>query len=61
MKRVDVYLRGKITPEGIRIPPQFSYLAKSPIFGTFYLPLMARYKESLLQQLKTPTTSSIKS
>jgi|SRR5215471_13086108 len=52
MKRIDVYLRGKKNGDGSRRPPCFRYLRLSPDWEHYYLPLMNRYRESLL--LKGP-------
>lgn len=48
LKRVEMYLKGKWNGSR-RVPPPFSYLRRSPLWKTYYLPLMTKFLKS-----KTP-------
>jgi hypothetical protein len=50
MKRIDIYLRGKMLPDGTRKRPCFRYLKKDPLWQSYYLPMMNRYRESLVKK-----------
>lgn len=46
MKRKLVYLRGK-QQNSSRTPPSFAYLRRSPLWKSYYQPMIQRYFESL--------------
>lgn len=49
VKRVKTYLRGK-KRNGSRVAPTYMYLRRSPLWQSYYLPLVKRWAESVSNQ-----------